>query len=95
MIQCEHVLSNTQLCYFKENEYTLFEDQLIIIYSGALLGLIELSISLKEQAEMFLINFTVSDSSSWLMLYSNKDLIRSLYSANKEKCLLVQASSTL
>ena len=93
MIQCEHVFSNTQLCYFKENEYTLFEDQLIFTV-GHCWGY-ELSISLRQQAEMFLINFTVSDSSSWLTLYSNKDLIKSLYIANKEKCLLVLASSTL
>ena len=93
MIQCEHVFSNTQSCYFKENEYKLFEDQLIFTV-GHCWGY-EPSISLREQAEMFLINFTVSDSSSWLTLYSNKDLIRSLYSANKEKCLLVLDSSTL
>ena len=93
MIQCEHVFSNTQSCYLKENEYKLFEDQLIFTV-GHCWGY-ELSISLRQQAEMFLINFTVSDSSSWLTLYSNKDLIRSLYSANKEKCLLVLGSSTL
>ena len=93
MIQCEHVFSNTQSCYFKENEYALFEGQLIFTV-GHCWGY-ELSISLRQQAEMFLINFTVSDSSSWLTLYSNKDHIRSLYSANKEKCLLVLGSSTL
>ena len=93
MIQCEHVFSNTQSCYFKENEYKLFEDQLIFTVEHC--WGYEQSISLRQQAEMFLINFTVSDSSSWLTLYSNKDLIRSLCSANKEKCLLMLGSSTL
>ena len=68
MIQCEHVFSNTQLCYFKENEYTLFEDQLIFTV-GRCWGY-ELSISLREQVErFFLVNFAVSDSCSWLTFW--------------------------
>ena len=73
-----YYFSNTHSCYFKENEYTLFEDQLIFTV-GHCWGY-ELSTSLREQVERREVGN-----------YSNKNHIRSLYSANKEKCLLVLA----